>query len=524
MACFFAGALFSARAATYHVDSRGGDDARDGLAPETAWRSIGRVNAANFAPGDRILLRAGSTWDAVTLQPRGSGVEGRVIAIDRYGDGARPALHGRGRVACVLRLDGQEFWEISNLEVTNRSETEGKQLRGVEIRARDAGVLRHLHFRKLLVRDVNAASDYTNDGDIVAKSFGGFVTLIDGTAKQTAWDDFLVEDCTFRDVGPVGFAMFSSWTKGHRTNDPATWFPSRRVVVRGCTFERIARNGLVVRACAAPLIERNFFTHCGLLGSGNASFAFHCDDAVFQFNEACFTKYNPGDHDAAGFDSDYNCRRTIFQFNYSHDNDYGFILLCNNGASGFNEDTIVRYNLSVNDGGNVIRFSGPVKRARIHNNTIVTSPTMTNPREGEPPRIVYHKSWSGWSDDAVLYNNIIVNRSARAVYEFGRSTRNRYDHNLFAGIRPATEPADAHAMTGDPKFAHPEFKPSDTGDLAHRRERVAAAFALRPGSPAIGAGRVPDGAGGAATWRDFAGREVRQHGGRIDLGALQHEP
>ena len=51
-----------APAADYHVDSRNGDDAGDGLAPERAWKTLDRVNGASFRPGDRVLFRTGSVW------------------------------------------------------------------------------------------------------------------------------------------------------------------------------------------------------------------------------------------------------------------------------------------------------------------------------------------------------------------------------------------------------------------------------------------------------------------------------
>ena len=59
-------AALSAAAATWHVDSEGGDDAADGLGPATAWRTLMRVNKAKIAPGDKVhdnnLLRnAGAT-------------------------------------------------------------------------------------------------------------------------------------------------------------------------------------------------------------------------------------------------------------------------------------------------------------------------------------------------------------------------------------------------------------------------------------------------------------------------------
>lgn len=498
-----------ALAATYHVDSAAGDDARDGLTPATAWRTLARVSAQTFAPGDAILLRAGAAWSGEMLHPRGSGKPDALIRVGRYGDGLRPALHGGGRVPAVVRLENQQHWEIADLEITNRAPDGPQPLRGVELRARDAGVVRQIVLRRLLIHDINAPFVY-EDSNVVAKSYGGIATLIEGNAVPTAWDGLLVEGCEIRDVSAIGMTMVSAWTKGHRANDPATWFPSRNVAIRGNVFQRTARNGLVVRACAGAVVEHNLFRECAISGSGNASFAFHSDDTVFQYNEACYTKFNPGDHDAAGFDSDYNCRRTVFQYNYSHHNDYGFILLCNNGRSGFNEDTIVRYNISYRDGGNVIRFSGPVTGARIHNNTLYISPDMTNPREGHPPRVIYHKSWSGWSDDAVFSNNLIVNRSERTVYDPGQSTNNRYSHNVFAGLRPASEPADPQATMGEVRLAAPELAGAG-------RASAAAAFRLHLDSAAAGAGwRQPT--QGAA---DFAGQPVFPLGERVDAGAIQ---
>ncbi len=500
-------------AATYHVDSTEGDDVRDGTAPDRAWRTLARVNATTFGPGDRILLRAGCTWEGASLHPLGSGGPDAPIRIGRYGDGPRPLLAGQGRVPWVLGLQNQEGWEIRDLELTNHSAGERQRHRAVEIRAQDCGWVRHLHLQNLLIHDVNAVSDYRDDGDTVAKSFGGIVFIIEGTVRPTAWDDLRIEGCEIRDTGPMGLVMLSTWMAGHRDNDLQTWFPSRGVVIRGNTFDRIARNGLVVRGCQSPLIARNLFRECGLLGSGNAMFVFHCDDALIQFNEACLTRYNPGDSDASGFDSDYNCRRSIFQYNYSHDNEYGGFLLCSLGATrtrGFNEGTIVRYNISRNDHGNLVRISGTVTHALIHNNTFHARPDMVNRRDpGMPPRLIYYKSWQGWSDGVRWVNNIFFNECPPAVYELGESRNNTFDHNLFFGLHPASEPTDAHKITGDPRFT-----PPPAGGPG--REQAIAAYSLRPGSAAIDAGLPVPG----PLLHDFAGQPIDPRRGRVDVGAL----
>ena len=67
-----------------------------------------------------------------------------------------------------------------------------------------------------------------------------------------------------------------------------------------------------------------------------------CDDTVIQFNEVSGLK---GTKDGEAFDSDAYTRNTLFQYNYTHDNDGGFLLICCSDNTG----TVVRYNISQND-------------------------------------------------------------------------------------------------------------------------------------------------------------------------------
>jgi hypothetical protein len=380
----------------------------------------------------------------VSLQPRGSGSPSQPILIDRYGEGPLPALVGSGRVPAVLRLNNQSGWIIRHLDISNQAAGDSPLLRGIEIHAADVGVLHTIVLQDLTVHDVTGPHTHYNDGDATRKSYGGIAFLIDGHARPTAWDDIRIERCTVRQVSAIGIVFFSTWNKGHRRDDPATWLASTHVVLRGNTIERTAHNGLIIRVCADPLIEHNLFRECAIEGSGNACFAFDCDRALFQYNEACGTKYNPGDSDASGFDSDWNCRDTVIQYNFSHDNDYGFVLLCCLGG-GFNDGTIVRGNVSLNDGGNLIRVSGTVTQAKIYGNTLYARPGMTNPKPGDPPRIVYFKTWKGWSDGVDIFGNTIVNSSPTAVYELGQSQHTVFRGNHELGLHPATEPHEAGA-------------------------------------------------------------------------------
>jgi hypothetical protein len=97
--------------------------------------------------------------------------------------------------------------------------------------------------------------------------------------------------------------------------------PSKEIIIRNNKFEHSGANALIVRAADSPVVEYNLYNHCAVKGSGNASFPFNCDNALFQYNEACYTVYNSEadswdvkkDADAGGFDSDWNCKNTVIQ-------------------------------------------------------------------------------------------------------------------------------------------------------------------------------------------------------------------
>ncbi len=94
-----------ARAGTFYVDAARGDDAGSGAQPETAWRSLARVNRASLAPGDRVLFRRGQAWRG-QLVPQ-SGSDQGVITYGAFGEGGKPVLLGSAAA------DRPEDWEAA---------------------------------------------------------------------------------------------------------------------------------------------------------------------------------------------------------------------------------------------------------------------------------------------------------------------------------------------------------------------------------------------------------------------------
>jgi hypothetical protein len=115
----------------YYVDSRRGDDANDGLSEVQPWRSLNRINAGEFAAGDKILLRAGSRWRGF-LSPGGSGAAGQPIVIDQYGRGSKPRINGEGSSLATVFLSNCEYIEVRNLDVANAASVPHPKLEGVK--------------------------------------------------------------------------------------------------------------------------------------------------------------------------------------------------------------------------------------------------------------------------------------------------------------------------------------------------------------------------------------------------------
>src|SRR5690349_4419645 len=91
------GVSLAMHGATYYIDSSRGQDSNPGTSEKAPWRSLAKVNAASFRPGDRVLFKSGATWKG-QLAPKSSGSEGAPIIIDRYGSGPKPKIDGEGHV------------------------------------------------------------------------------------------------------------------------------------------------------------------------------------------------------------------------------------------------------------------------------------------------------------------------------------------------------------------------------------------------------------------------------------------
>jgi hypothetical protein len=86
-------------------------------------------------------------------------------------------------------------------------------------------------------------------------------------------------------------------------------------------LEDIGGDGIKLWGTNGGLIERNIIRgarmRCGTGEAAAGIWPFESDDTVIQFNQVSGMK---GTQDGQAYDSDYGCRRTLFQYNYSYQN------------------------------------------------------------------------------------------------------------------------------------------------------------------------------------------------------------
>ncbi len=472
---------------TYYVDAAAGNDANSGTSAGAPWRTLDKVNAATFQPGDLILLKAGSSWTG-QLRPKGSGTDGAPIVVDMYGEGPKPAIHGAGLYPETVKLFNQQYWEIGNLELTNVGE-ERQTRRAVWIEAQDIGTARHIHLQNLDIHDVNGQ---TQVQDLES---GGIIVRVTGSATPTKFDDVLIENNTFADVDSTGIFVRSNWrNRDTRTDGVGPWLGMTNVVIRGNSLNRTGGDAIIVCEGDGPLVEHNVAAHSyyDSVGYHAAIWAINSDDALFQYNEAYATHNTL---DGMAFDIDELCNNCVMQYNYSHDNEGGFMLLVGQRGegTGYDRGGIVRYNVSENDGTALIQAVGRLDDYRVYNNTFYVGPGMNT-------RFLMAPDGNNLPQGTLSFrNNIVYNLGENLTYYCGNATCT-FEGNTYYGNHDPSEPADASKLTSDPGLLAP-----GSGGIGRQ---TLDGYKLVEGSPSLGSGAPVAGNGG----RDFWGNAVSAPG------------
>jgi len=478
----------------YYVDNIGGNDASNGLSPETAWRTLTKVNATVFTANNQILFKAGGVWTG-RLYPKGSGIPGSPISIDIYGAGAKPLIDGNGMTGTgVVYLYNQQYWEINNLEIVNDAPNEGDR-RGVRIEAENYGTLNHIYLKNLDIHNIRGSVGQNRTD----KRTGGIgFGIVDVSVQETHFNDILVENCVITDcenqgiitecVSDDGFDPYSpEWNSMKITN----------AVIRNNTISGISKNAMIIRLFEGGVIENNVCYNTANGITGNTIFSAACSGTVFQFNEG-YDNHSP-DYDGSLYDADLRSPNTYWQYSYSHNNAHGLFWTCTVQADA---NVVCRYNISQNDQGIIFCINYPVTSVRVYNNTVYIPSTLS-------PLIISERNNGGSGTRTYSFNNnLIYNLSSTASYDWTSGYNRSIDYNCFYGIHPSSEPNDPHKVTADPKLVNPGSGGTGISTVN--------GYKLQAGSSCINTGKTIANNGG----RDYWGNPL--YAGSPDIGANEY--
>lgn len=539
---------------TYYISSIRGDNTKDGRSENTAWETLDKLSGLELGPGDRVLLEKGSVFNGYIHLKDVHGTKEAPIQVSSYGAGTqKPVINAegqgvwyqdygapldnaghqyRGYVSSAVLLYDVDFVEVSDLEITNRSDdftffkgadssvketasedpykpAAGRMDRtGVAGIAKDGGTMEHVYLENLYIHDVdgNIQDKHMDNGGIQLNALKPADEKATGVAR---YDDVKIKNCYVQDVSRAGICVGYTyqWNKFQSSeikDETARAYGHTNVVIEDNYVKDVGNDGIVALYAHRPMIQRNVADGCGADLKQYSGFhqplcaavwPWKCKDAVLQYNEVFDTVNN---QDGQPWDIDWS-DGTVYQYNYSHNNGGGCIMFC--GTQAYRG--VFRYNISYNDLNGLISLAGNPK-GQIYNNVFYL--------DGDVSTVVFRNN-SSYTGVAELKNNIFYNNSANKDKDNTlKHAKRTYTNNLFYGYTDV--PEGSGNITGDPLFASGNRAVGKTKDGSLHDRSAFNAYKLQEGSPAINAGTPVEG----APKQDFFGNPV---GAVPDIGVYE---
>ena len=467
------------KASAIYISSSTGDDSNNGLTPETAFQTLGKINSLELLPGDSLLFKSGDTFLGKLSILNEGGSSDKPILVSSFGNGEKPILDGDGYLS-TIHVVNSGYLYFSNIEIKNdggpAKPGESEVLRyGMYIQNTftDGTYFEYYRLNNLTFKNIYPTIEVTDDDNtgvnahaiITSGSWGDDI-------HPTRFNDMFVENCLFT-----------------RTARHATIFKAvNNLQIKNNLFEYVGGAGMVIaNGSTNILVENNTTNYTGskidsrMAGRGSGIWCYKSTNLTVQYNKFMHAR---GIHDSYGMHIDIGNRNVVYQYNYSEDNEGGFVEIL-----GENVNVGYRYNLSVGDGwrkrgnryGQIFWLAGwsgdpqnPVGSDSIfvYNNSVYV-------RDSIAPGI-----WiESVSKNARIYNNIInVANEFGSVVIKNNASFNDFDHNIWYGNIPTTDEdgqtyRGVNAITSDPMFMD-EIVVDSSG------------FALQPESPAINSGKL----------------------------------
>lgn len=468
-----------------------GDDGNNGQSPETAWTTIDRVNREHFIPGDTICFQRGGKWENQTLQPQGSGNETSRITIRGYGDDEQPLpqIAANAKMKDALFLCNQQYWEISELDISNtaegfpmatngitptgnvteRTDEAGGMLgdyRGIHIAGRDVATLKGFRIHNVKVHDVTGHVTWigntghsdpgivNNGGLDGSKRTGGLLIECLSPTKgiATQFSDIIIEKSEFINNSFSGIAVKQWHGEGDQYKSGAwdtrngaggapdyydpNWKPHSNIIVQDNYINQgasaYACNGIYLTSVRDSLVQRNVLEHIGTCGIE----LYFADNVAVQYNEVSDVAKKSYGADDNAIDPDWRVTNALIQYNYVHDCGEAF-LLC---GVAFNSG-VIRYNLAQNCTRSYVHYSMGSGYFQIYNNVFYRSADAPeNATDNLDP-------WGGGS--AAYFNNVFYDGKGTG-FNFSGGTSFAFHNNAYFGTAAPSKETNPIILTENP--------------------------------------------------------------------------
>lgn len=469
----------SRQAATFYLSSSGGNDNNSGLTEDTPWASLAKINALKLIPGDTLLLKRGDIFKGQLTLRNESGTAEAPIVITTYGTGERPIIDGNGFLSS-LYVQNSEFLHLSGLELKNDG---GPSQAGEPTNLRyglylqnthlDGTILAHYRIRDMVFKNIYPTDPLTDDDQTGTHAYGFNTSGSWGDElNPTRFEDMLIENCLFTRTGRHALRVLAT----------------NQLTIRNNLFEHVGGAGMVIGANSSNiLIEENTTNYTGsdldprMAARGSGIWCFRTKNLVVQRNRFMHAR---GIKDSFGMHIDIGNQNVVYQYNYSEDNEGGFVEVL-----GGNRNVGYRYNISVGDGwrsrgtqlGRIFwvgGWSGTVNAPLASDSVFIYNNSVFVPDHIQP------RIWiEAVTQHTRIYNNIVYAPSGLGqIFIKNDPSYNDFDHNIwFGNINGLDDEGDTYRGTGaltlDPQFTvNSALLPED--------------FILQTNSPAINNGKL----------------------------------
>jgi hypothetical protein len=324
---------------TYYVSTTG-NDAHDGLSPETAWQTVGKVNSTTILPGETVLFEGGKEFTgqltkiitATSKQPVtfGSYGEGKATIVGNASGGIR-FTNSSGIVLKDLKVKGINqgasgvhgiFFPV---DVAAAGHSVDILISNVEVFGfvRGRGIMCYSSNATFGIRNMVVEycdSHHNRDGIVLQGNYEVNPIRVSGNniiRHSRAWDN--AGDSLFG-LGPTGFGI----SLGQHFDSTIEYCEA---------FNNGRSNGIVAKGPTGISLTESL-------------------NCTIQYSESHHNKTPPGNtfRDGNGFLIDGGSNTCTVQYSYSHDNDGGGYVMFEYGVPFGFDGNKVRYCISVNDG------------------------------------------------------------------------------------------------------------------------------------------------------------------------------